>query len=136
MDEHAILDALLDKLRTALVPYFGESDPSGYVEMYANNITYFDPWCDGKLAGDAAREHLMGMAGSIPLLGYEIMNPSVDVAGNAAVLTLNMQLLDPESGTQVAVWNTTQVHDLAASGWPLVHAHWSYAVPPPEEGVA
>ena len=136
MDEQAILDALLERLHIAMVPYFGESNPSGYVEMYTDDITYFDPWCGGKLAGNAAREHLMGMAGSIPPLDYEIMNPSVDVAGDAAILTLNMQLLDPESGTQVAVWNTTQVHDLAASGWPLVHAHWSYAVPPPEDGAA
>ena len=136
MEEQAILNALLDKLRTALVPYFDESDPSGYVAMYADDVTYFDPWGGGKLVGEAARKHLMGLAGSIPPLGYEIVEPSADVFGETAVLTLNLRLIDPASGTQVAVWNTTQVHDLADEDWPLVHAHWSYAVPPPEEGAA
>ena len=136
MDQQATLNALLDKLRTSLVPYFAESDPSGYVAMYSDSVTYFDPWCGGKLEGDAARRHLMGMAGSIPALDYEIVNPSVEVLGDTAILTLNLPLRDPESGAQVAVWNTTQVHNLAADDWPLVHAHWSYAVPPPDEGAA
>ena len=133
MEEHGskVLRDLLDQLQTTLDPYLTESDPSGYVGMYADAVTYFDPWADGKLVGIAARDHLMGLAGAIPHLTYEIIDPSVQLHGDVAVFTLNLALFDPDTGDRFAVWNTTQIHDRSGGEANLVHAHWSYAVPPP-----
>ena len=133
MDEHDhILEELMASVRGVLNPYFAESDPSAYVDTYTDEITYFDPWSGGKLAGRAARDHLMSFAGAIPPVGYEIVDPAVQVHGDVAVLTLNVALLDPETGDRVAVWNTTQIHDRSVAPANLVHAHWSYAEAPVE----
>ncbi len=134
MDEQhdKILDELLTQLRAVLDPYFAESDPSDYVGMYTDGITYFDPWTGGKVTGQAARDHLMSMAGEIPPLGYEIIEPSVQVYDNLVVFTLNVALIAPDTGDRVVVWNTTQIHDRSRTATNLVHAHWSYAEAPVE----
>lgn len=129
--EHEILKTLLAQSRAALDPYYGDSDPSTYVAMYADHVTAFDPWSKGKKENGAAKDHLMGFAGSIPSAEYEIVNPRVDLYGDIAILTFNVDLTDPAGGT-LAVWNTTQVHHRTGDGWELVHSHWSFATPPSE----
>jgi ketosteroid isomerase-like protein len=128
----AVLEELLAQLGAALDPYYGESDPSTYAEMYADHVMTFDPWSKGKLEGNAAKEHLLAFAGVIPISKYAILSPSVDLFGDTAVFTFNVEVTHPEEGTVVAVWNTTQIHRRADESWELVHAHWSFAVPPVE----
>lgn len=130
--KHEILEILLAQERAALDPYYGESDPSTYVAMYANQVTAFDPWSNGKLEDTAAKDHLMGFAGVIPPATYEIVNPRVDLWGDVAIFTFNVDLSDL-AGEAFAVWNTTQVHHRVGDDWELVHSHWSFATPPPEE---
>ncbi len=129
---HEILENLLAEQRAALDPYYGQSDPSNYVAMYADQVTAFDPWSNGKTEDGAAKDHLMGFAGSIPSVAYEIVNPRVDLYGTIAIFTFNVDLTDPAGGI-FAVWNTTQVHHRTGDGWELVHSHWSFATPPPED---
>ena len=135
MSEHQnkILQDLQHQMQAIFDPYFADSDPSAYVAMYTNEITYFDPWTGGKLVGTAAREHLMGLAGGIPPFDYEIIDPSVQLCGEVAVLTFNLAMFDRETGDRFAVWNTTQIHDRSGGSADLVHAHWSYSVPPVEQ---
>ncbi len=128
---HEILEILLAQSRAALDPYYGNSDPSTYVAMYADRVTAFDPWSDGKKENGAAKAHLMGFAGSIPHAEYEIVNPRVDLYGDVAILAFNVDLTDA-AGEALAVWNTTQVHHRSGDGWELVHSHWSFATPPPQ----
>lgn len=130
--EHEILETLLAQQHAALDPYYGESDPSTYVALYGDHVTAFDPWSNGKLEDAAAKDHLMGFAGMIPPVAYEIVHPRVDIYGNIAILTFSVDLTDPAGGT-FAVWNTTQVHHLTGDSWELVHSHWSFATPPAEE---
>ena len=131
--ETEVLEKLLAQERTALDPYYGESDPSTYVAMYAAKATAFDPWSNGRMEGTAAKDHLMGLAGTIPPLAYEIVNPRVDVYDDTAIFTFNVDLTDRGTGATFAVWNTTEVHRRTGDGWELVHSHWSFATPPPED---
>lgn len=135
MDERtmAVRDRLVAQLRAALVPYYEQSDPSAFVAMYTDRVTSFDPWSKGRKDGAAVAEHLMSFAGTIPALGYELVRPRVELVGDAAVFTFELDTRNPETGEQVAVWNATQVHDLATEDAQVVHAHWSYAVPPAED---
>ncbi len=135
MDEStmAVRDRLVAQLKAALVPYYEQSDPSAFVAMYADRATSFDPWSKGRKDDAAAAENLMSMAGTIPPLDYELVRPRLDLVGDAAVFTFELDTRNPETGEQVAVWNATQVHDLTTEGAKLVHAHWSFAVPPPED---
>ncbi len=127
-----VLRTLLAQLGTALDPYYGKSDPSTYVAMYADAVTAFDPWSNGKLEDAAVEDHVMGFAGRIPSVAYEIVDPRVDLYGDTAVFAFNVDLTDP-TGATVAVWNTTQVHHRMGDVWELVHSHWSFATPPAEE---
>lgn len=135
MDEHtmAVKDRLIAQLRAALVPYYDESDPSAFVAWYADRVTSFDPWSKGRKDGSTVAEHLMSLAGTIPALDYELLRPRVDLVGDAAVFTFELDSKNPETGETVAIWNATQVHDLATDDAKVVHAHWSFAVPPAED---
>lgn len=130
--EAAVLEELLGQVQAALDPYYGQSDPSAYVARFANKMTYFDVWSNGKIEDAAAKDHLMSFAGQIPPFSFEIVNPRVDLFEDAAVLTFNVDVVDPAAGETFAIWNTTEVHRRTDDGWELVHAHWSFAVPPPE----
>lgn len=121
------------QLGTALDPYFGRSDPSAYVARYGDRVTYFDAWSPQKLEDDAARDHLMGFAGQIPPFDYKILNPAVQVFGSVTVFTFQVDVIDPAAGETFAIWSTTEVHCRNGDDWDLVHAHWSFAVPPPQE---
>jgi ketosteroid isomerase-like protein len=123
--EAVALEELVAQERAALDVYFGESDPSDYVAMYADDITYFDQYVTDKIEGQAARDHLMSFAGAIPPLGYEIVNPSVDMRGDTAIFTFNVALFNPGDGTQIDRFNTTEIHERVGDGWEMVHAHWA-----------
>ena len=131
--ESAVLEELLAQEKAVLDPYFGESDPSSYVAMYADRVTYFDVWSQVKLEDDAARDHLLAFKGEIPPFNYEILNPAVQLMGDTAIFTFQVDMIDPAAGERFALWNTTEVHCRADDEWELVHAHWSFAVPPPPE---
>jgi ketosteroid isomerase-like protein len=129
-DEDAVaLDELMTLERAALDPYFGESDPSTYVALFADEATYFDPSSAGRLNADAYKQHFAAIAGQIPPLRSKILNPAVDLRGNTAVFTFNVEVVDPADGTVVTLWNTTEVHCRTDDGWEMIHAHWSYTEP-------
>lgn len=127
--EATALEELVAQEQAVLDPYFGNADPSGYVGMYADEITYFDSWSGGKLEGQAARDYLMSFAGTIPPLDYAILNPSVDLFNDLAIFTFNVDVIDPATGAVMTTWNTTEIHQSTGDGWEMVHAHWSQPVP-------
>jgi len=128
--EATALEELMAQEKTALDPYFADSDPTGYVGIYASEVTYIDPSSGGRLENQAARDYLMSFAGLIPPLQYEILNPSVDLFGDTAIFTFDVEMFD--AGTLIGAWNTTEIHQRTSGGWEMVHAHWSNPAPPPE----
>ena len=132
ISEATAVEELVAQERAAMEPYFGESDPATYVAMIADEFTYFDPNSGGRLVDEAAREYLSGFAGSIPPLDYEILNPQVQMFGDTAVFTFQMDVIDPESGAVVGQWMTTEIHERVGEDWEMVHAHWSNPAPPAE----
>ena len=72
----------------------------------------------------------MSFAGLIPPFTYEILDPSVDLYGDTATFTFNVEMYD--AGTLVGAWNTTEFHHRTGDSWEMVHAHWSNPAPPPE----
>lgn len=131
--EEAVIEKLIAQLKAALVRYYEESDPTDYAALYADKVTSFDPWSDGRKDDGAAVDHLMASAGTIPRVDYELVDPRVDLVGDAAVFTFGLEVHDPATGARLAIWNATQVHDLSTDGLKLVHTHFSFAVPPTED---
>ena len=126
MEESVVLKDLLEQERAALDPYFGETDTSAYAGLFTPDATYFDPNSAGKLTGQAIPELFAGYAGQFPPGRYEILDPSVQATGDAAVFTFNVDTFDAVGGSITSRWNATEVHRRTAQGWELIHAHWSH----------
>jgi ketosteroid isomerase-like protein len=112
----------------AALERWNNGDPSGYLAITANDNTYFDPFLNLRLDGKAEIEKLYAsIKGQVNVESYEMVNPQVQIAGEIAVLTFN---LNSTSHGKVQKWNSTEVYRLEADGsWKIIHSHWSLTMP-------
>ena len=114
----------LVELETEALRRWCSGDPSGFLEISADDVVYFDPFLAKRLDGLAAlTEHYEALRGKVSASRFELLNPHVQVVGDAAVLTFNFVSW---GGNEDAFrWNCTEVfrHDLG--GWRLIQTHWS-----------
>jgi ketosteroid isomerase-like protein len=113
------------QLEITALERWNAGDPSGYLEISAKDVTYFDPFLEKRLDGwDALSAWYEGIRGQIKVDKYELINPQIQVSGNIAVLTFN---LVSYTGNSVSKWNCTEVYRFENdSEWKLIHTHWSY----------
>jgi uncharacterized protein (TIGR02246 family) len=115
------------------------ADPDGYLSLYANDVTYFDPFREKRVDGlDDLRARVAAMRGvALPFTEprYDMINPVVHLEGNVAVLTFNLvNYGKPTGSTQEAVlarWNATEVYSKREGAWRITHSHWSFTQPQP-----
>lgn len=112
---------------------WGQGDPGGYLELYAPEVTYFDPVQPARVDGlDAMTALYAPLAGQIRVDRYDMIAPTVQHHGEVAVLTFNLvSYQTTPDGTEAAVarWNATAVYRLVGGGWRSIHAHWSFIQP-------
>ncbi len=117
-------------LERAALDRWGKGDPEGYLEIMAPEMTYFDPLTKERVNGlDATRQYLAPITGKIHIERYEMIAPHVQIYGDAAILTFNLEdaVKEPDSDTVViAHWNSTEVYARIGGNWKIVHSHWSY----------
>ena len=111
--------------------YYGKSDPTTYLELFADKATIFDAWTLDRFDDGAINDYLMAFKGQIPILDYEILNPRVDLYGETAVFVFNVNCTNPKDGSVVIAWKGTAVFRRTRDSWERVHAHFSTAVAPP-----
>src|ERR1700704_4085366 len=76
--------------RGALDRWFN-GDPQGYLETYAPEVTYFDPFQEKRVDGvDAMRKYLEPITGKIKGARYDMIGPQVQHHGDVAVLSYNL----------------------------------------------
>ena len=112
---------------------WGKGDPEGYIEIYAPEVTYFDPVQERRIDGlDALKNMLAPYAGKIRVDRFDMICPAVQRHGDIAVLTFNLisHRTQPD-GTDaiVARWNATAVYRAMGGAWKSIHVHWSYIKP-------
>ena len=103
-----------------------KGDVGGFLENSDSDVVYIDPFNDKPIYGkDAlASYYLKAYEGFQPTHG-EMSNISVQVLGDAAVLTFNYKSPNkPANG-----WNCTEVYHLTAQGWRIAQTHWSFVKP-------
>ena len=132
-NEDALLEQLLSLERAALDRWI-RLDPAGYLELYATDVTYFDPSTETRVDGLTAMEQRLAPMKNVKLpfadVRYEIITPRVQRLGAAAaVLTFNVvnygrRPNEPE--TVISRWNSTAVYSRADGRWKIVHSHWSF----------
>ena len=111
---------------------WGKGDPGGYLELYANDVTYFDPQREKRVDGLAAMKRLLEpIKGTFKSDGYEMIEPRVQRVGTMAVLTYNLvsRGSGPDGKPVVARWNTTSVYTQADGRWKIAHSHFSFTQP-------
>lgn len=114
---------------------WGNGDPMGFVEIAAPQITYFDPDVELRIDGIQAFTGLMeGIKGKIFMEGYELLNPTVEIADELAVLSFNYASWGESDGEPWrSDWNSSEIYREIDGQWRLVHSHWSRTQPESRE---
>jgi ketosteroid isomerase-like protein len=125
---------------------WGKGDPAGILDLYANEVTYFDPLVGRRIDGlDAMRAYYEPWIGRISVPRYEIVNPAVVASDDLALLSYNLVNYKRDAAAEESTgsrWNCTEVYRRAGAEWKIVHSHWSFTQHPafqsmtPEESEA
>jgi ketosteroid isomerase-like protein len=125
-------EKIVEMERTALNRW-GNGDPKGYLELYAGEVTYFDPSREKRVDGlDAMTQLLNPITGKIKIDRIEMLNPKVQRYGDIATLSYNLvnYRRQPDGTEQVLnKWNNTEVFRKMDGGWKIIHSHWSFTMP-------
>lgn len=117
-----IADAVIALERAALERW-GKGDPSGFLEISAPDVVYFDPYLERRIDGlPALTAWYESLRGKIFMERYELLNPHVQVVGDAAVLTFNFV---SHGGEGEMRWNCTEVYRRKGATWEIIQTHWS-----------
>jgi len=119
-------------LERAAMDRWGNGDPFGYLELFAPDVTYFDPGKEGRVDGiEAMKSYLAPIKGMIKLDRYEMIAPRVYHDGNVAILSYNLVTYGktPDGQPRVTRWNTTTAYALVGGEWKIVHNHFSLSKP-------
>ena len=106
---------------------WNQGNPSGYLDISADDVTYFDPFTEQRLDGiEALKQYYEPIKGQI-VSKYDMLNPKVTATNDMAVLTFNLHSYE---GNKVIKWNCTEVYRLEPNGqWKIVQTHWSFIKP-------
>lgn len=131
----SLLDELVGLERAALDRWI-KRDPQGYLDLYAPDVTYFDPFTEARLDGVEA---LRKMVASLPAVPnpvteprYELIDAKVQQYGEVAILTfrvINYGRLQGRPESALARWNSTETYRRVGGRWRIVHSHWSFTRP-------
>ena len=124
--ETDIAELLIGMERAAMVRW-GNGDPDGFLEISDPDVSYFDPFTDRRLDGiESLRALYHQIRGQVRLDRFEFLEPRVQVAGDAAVLTFRFESHGSDGSMQ---WNTTEVYRKTEAGWRIIHTHWAFYRP-------
>jgi hypothetical protein len=117
-------------LERAALDRWGKGDPGGFLELYATDITYFDPLTAMRIDGHQAMvDYYHPWVGKIHIPRYEALNPQVVIEGAMALLTYNLvnYVRDAKGVESVgSCWNSTTVYQRRGDTWQAIHSHWSF----------
>jgi ketosteroid isomerase-like protein len=124
---HPIASEII-RLEEAALERWGNGDPSGFLELSAEDVVYFDPFLERRIDGfDALRAHYESIRGQVHVDRFELVNPYVHVEGDVAVLTFNYHSFN--DGAISSRWNCTEVFRRRGASWRLIQTHWSFTNP-------
>ncbi len=123
-DDHSTLLSTLVNLETVALARWCRGDPDGYLELSAQDVSYFDPFLPHRLQDrPALSAYYESLRGQVNAERFEILSPSVQELGDAAVLTFHC-VCYPKGRAPVS-WNCTEVYRRCRDSYELVHTHWS-----------
>jgi ketosteroid isomerase-like protein len=123
------ISEIIIALEKRVLEKWNQGDPGGYLDISADDVTYFDPSLEQRLDGlDNLRKYYEPIKGLINVSRFEMLNPEVNATNDMAVLTFNLLSYKTD---KVSKWNCTEVYRLEPDGqWKIVHTHWSFFIEP------
>jgi len=125
--EEQVLEALQADLERGLDRWYS-GDPFGYAELYAQDLSYFDPGTSVSLDGlGNLRTYYQPLVGLFHIDRYETVNQRLQLYGDLAILTFNLN--EHEAGdTPTTEWKVTHVYRQFGDDWRVIHGHFSEVV--------
>jgi ketosteroid isomerase-like protein len=126
------------RLERAALDRWGRGDPTGFLDTYAQEVTYFDPGIERRLDGHKElTDYYRPLTGMIKVARYEMLNPKVQQHGNTAVLSYNLRsdAIQPDGKETTVRWNSTSVYVRVSGEWKTIHSHWSLTAHPSLKGI-
>lgn len=127
---HSKADDLTDKIiamECGALDRWGKGDPSGFLEICAADVVYFDPSLERRIDGrDALGRYYDVIRGKVSIERYELLNPLVQRVGDAAILTFNY--VSYGGAEDEHRWNCTEVYRRSSEDWEIIQTHWSYTL--------
>lgn len=115
-------------MERAALERWGQGDPSGFLEISADDVVYFDPFQPRRLNGiEELRALYESIRGTFRISRFELIDPLVQVVGDMAVLTFNYIVEDTNEAT--SRWNCTEVYRREGDTWRIIQTHWSFTQP-------
>ena len=109
---------------------WGNGDPGGFLELYGERVSYFDPSTEARVDGRHRMvDYYRPWTGLIHIARFEMRNPQVVMAGDMALLTYNLVNYDLNADGSESVgtrWNSTTVFTKEQGTWHSIHSHWSF----------
>lgn len=126
--EDETLAAKIIEMERAALERWGKGDPSGFLEISATDVVYFDPFLEKRLNGLEELTRLYeGLRGKIFADRFEMIDPKVQAVKDMVVLTFNLISYENQN---VYRWNCTEVYRLESDGnWKIIQTHWSFTKP-------
>jgi catechol 2,3-dioxygenase-like lactoylglutathione lyase family enzyme len=126
-DTDATARTIIELERRALERW-GQGDPSGFLEISADDVVYFDPYQERRLNGIAElRELYEIIRGRVQIRDFGMLDPRVQSVADMAVLTFNYVAEGTNEVT--SRWNCTEVFRRDAGAWRIIQTHWSFTQP-------
>ena len=118
------ISEILIALESAALERWGNGDPSGFLEICAPDVVYFDPYQEMRIDGlDALTQYYKTIWGQVYFDRFELLNPCVQIGSKLAVLTFNYISY---TGEKQSRWNCTEVYRQTEESWKIIQTHWSY----------
>ncbi|HMB24203.1 MAG: YybH family protein [Chloroflexota bacterium] len=118
------ISSIIIAMECAALDRWIHGDPSGFLEITAPDVVYFDPYRSSRVDGlEVLTALYKEIWGKLHLDRFELLNPHVQVVGDAAVLTFNYVSYVGEKEDR---WNCTEVYRRQGDRWQIIQTHWSY----------
>jgi ketosteroid isomerase-like protein len=129
VEYEGLLGELL-KLERGAMERWRKGDPSGYMELYAQGVTYFDTGTPQRLNGWEAMQALYKtLEGKISYEVMDFIDPRLIDLDQLAVLFyrfFSTRLNHDGSVASRTPWNCTEIYQHFPGGWKIIHNHWSF----------
>lgn len=126
--QQSVAQTIIEMERAALERW-GKGDPSGFLEISADDVVYFDPFQARRLNDIGELRALYeSIRGQVSIARFELIDPRVQAVDDMAVLTFNY--VAEGTNEMTSRWNCTEVYRRQAGSWRIIQTHWSFTQPP------